>query len=108
MGKFDGAIPGDEQAGIDQTADDAIRRTRQRSTRDDTPEQALAFDRALVDPNEVAREGALQASHFVSCRFRIGRSPFELRRDRSLHAAQTAILIECEAPIRTALLVQRL
>ena len=50
---------------IDKTANEAIRPSRQRVAQDDSPKQALAFDRAFIDLNQIAGERAPQR---YSCR----------------------------------------
>ena len=108
VGEFDRAVFGDQQAGIDQAAEDTIRRWRQRGARDHPPEQALAFDGAIVDPDQVARERAPQGAGLLGRGLRVIQRLLQLGRDGALHAAERPVLLEGEAPIRSALVVQGL
>ena len=108
VGELDGGVLGRQQAGIDQSADDTTCRLWQRCARDDTPQQALAFDCTLIDPNEVAGEGALQGPGLIGCRFRVAQHRLQLRPDGSLHPAKTSVIVEGEAPSRAGTVIERL
>ena len=73
---------------------DPIRRLRQRRARDHPPEQALAFDRTFVDPDEMARECAPEGLGLLGGRLRVGKDQLQPGRDGTLHAAEGLVLSE--------------
>src|SRR5262249_20740607 len=70
--------------------------------------KALAFDRALIDPNETAYEGAPQRPGLLFRRFRVAQHQFKLRCDSPLHAAECSIFVEGQASVCAAAIVQLL